>query len=52
MIARFMGALFAPKSPKFYTGRHRAPARFRISPVRAHSGRTSEFTYTEVTGVA
>lgn len=34
MFARFVGALFAPKYPKFYTGRHRAPARFRVGVPR------------------
>jgi hypothetical protein len=28
MIVRLMGSLFAPKYPRFYTGRHRAPMRF------------------------
>jgi hypothetical protein len=27
MIVRMMGSLFAPKYPRFYTGRHRAPMR-------------------------
>ncbi|MFI5915394.1 hypothetical protein [Dactylosporangium sp. NPDC051541] len=27
MIVRLMGSLFAPKYPRFYTGRHRAPMR-------------------------
>ena len=39
MIIRLMGALFAPKYPKFYTGRHRAPAWFRI----ARDEQTTEF---------
>ena len=25
MIVQMMGSLFAPKHPRFYTGRHRAP---------------------------
>jgi hypothetical protein len=29
MFARLFEVLFAPKYPKSYTGRHRAPARFR-----------------------
>lgn len=40
MITKLMDSLFAPKYPKSYTGRHRAPARFTVSvrrqrPVRA-----------------
>ncbi|WP_433212683.1 hypothetical protein ACQP00_00480 [Dactylosporangium sp. CS-047395] len=31
MIVRLMGTLFAPKYPRFYTGRHRAPMR-RLIP--------------------
>ncbi len=27
MLLRLMGAMFAPKYPRHYTGRHRAPAR-------------------------
>jgi hypothetical protein len=27
MIVRLVGTLFAPKYPRFYTGRHRAPGR-------------------------
>jgi hypothetical protein len=30
MIVRLMGSLFAPKYPRFYTGRHRAPMRILI----------------------
>ena len=33
MLTRWMGALFAPKYPKHYTGRHRAPRLWR--PVTA-----------------
>jgi hypothetical protein len=35
MIIRLMGALFALTYPKFYSGRHRARARFRSDPVQA-----------------
>ncbi len=29
MIVRWMGTLFAPKYPRHYTGRHRAPRNWR-----------------------
>jgi hypothetical protein len=35
MIVRLMGTLFAPKYPRFYTGRHRAPMRRLIPRQRA-----------------
>jgi hypothetical protein len=31
MLTRWMGALFAPKYPRHYTGRHRAPKPWRPS---------------------
>lgn len=34
MFVKLMGALFAPKYPKFYTGRHRARARLRMTTPR------------------
>jgi hypothetical protein len=35
MIVRMMGSLFAPKNPRFYTGRHRAPMRLVVPRPRA-----------------
>jgi hypothetical protein len=32
MIVKWMGAVFAPKYPRHYTGRHRAPRAWR--PIR------------------
>jgi len=34
MIVRWMGALFAPKYPRHYTGRHRAPGRLWSSTAK------------------
>jgi hypothetical protein len=31
MIVKWMGALFAPKYPRHYTGRHRAPRNWQPS---------------------
>lgn len=44
MMLRFLETMFTPKQqqPKFYTGRHRAPGRFRLDVGRARVGRTPE----------
>lgn len=42
MIIRLMGTLFAPKYPRFYTGRHRAPMRLRTPAIRLRSQQTAE----------
>ncbi len=33
IIAKFMGALFEPKFPRHYTGRHRARLRLRTGRI-------------------
>jgi hypothetical protein len=34
LIVRLMGAMFGPKYPRHYTGRHRAPVKFWVGVPR------------------
>jgi len=38
MIRRLLGAVFAPKYPRYYTGRHRAPGTLWSVPRQRREG--------------